>query len=357
MSIKLRAQQYLSDIQRLTVEPFKIMEVCGSHTVSIARSGVRELLPENIKLVSGPGCPVCVTDNSDIDRFLDLAAEPGVIITTFGDMVRVPGSKTTLQAARAGGADVRVVYSTLDALEIARQNPAKQVVFLGVGFETTIPTVAVSVEIAEREGLENYSVFSMHKLVPPVLELLVTDPELGLDGFLNPGHVCSVLGTGPFEFMAAQYGKPSAVAGFEALDILESIWMLLKQRKESRCEVEIQYSRVVKREGNPRAMAYMHKYFRPADALWRGIGLVPRSGLKLKPEYVKYDAEARFNLRQPRESKTPGCMCGDILKGRMLPHDCALFGGACTPLNPVGPCMVSSEGSCAAYYHYAQRSV
>ncbi len=355
MSIKLRTQELLADIKHMAGEPFKIMEVCGSHTVAIAKSGIRELLPENIKLVSGPGCPVCVTDNSDIDRFLELAKEPGVIITTFGDMIRVPGSKSSLQEVRAGGADIRVVYSTLDALEIARQNLDKQVVFLGVGFETTIPTIAVSIEIAHKEGLSNYSVLSMHKLVPPALELLINDPELRLDAFINPGHVCSVLGTEPFEFMAQRYRKPSVVGGFEPLDILESIWMLLKQRAENRSEVEIQYFRVVKREGNPKAVEYMNKYFEVADAIWRGMGTLPRSGLKIRPEYAKYAAEVKFNMPEPVESKMQGCMCGDILKGRVLPYDCPLFGRGCTPLKPVGPCMVSSEGSCAAYYRYSRR--
>lgn len=355
MSNKQLAQQLLTEIKRLADKPFKMMEVCGSHTVAIAKSGIRELLPETVKLVSGPGCPVCVTDNADIDRFLLLAEQPGVIITTFGDMIRVPGSKTSLQTIRANGADVRVVYSTLDALEIARQNPTKKVVFLGVGFETTIPTVAVSVEIAQREGLKNYSVLSMHKIVPPILELLVTDPELGLDGFINPGHVCSVLGTEPFEFIATHYKKPSVVAGFEALDILQSILMMLKQRAENRAEVEIQYSRVVKREGNPKAREYMEKYFTVADVLWRGIGLVPKSGLKFKTEYAQFDAEQVFDLPEVVAHDIPGCRCGDILKGRLLPHDCPLFAKGCTPLKPVGPCMVSSEGSCAAFYRYARR--
>ncbi|HWJ02305.1 MAG TPA: hydrogenase formation protein HypD [Verrucomicrobiae bacterium] len=355
MNTKLRAQQLLAEIRDMATEPFKIMEVCGSHTVAIAKSGVRELLPVNVQLVSGPGCPVCVTDNSDIDRFLELAQRPGVIITTFGDMLRVPGSKTTLQAVRAEGADIRIIYSTLDALEIARQNPTKEVVFLGVGFETTIPTVAVSIELALKEGLKNYSVMSMHKLVPPALELLATDPELGLDAFINPGHVCSVLGTQPFEFMAEKYHKPSVVGGFEPLDILEAIWMLLKQRTEKRAEVEIQYFRVVKKEGNPRAVEYMNRYFTAADVFWRGMGLLPQSGLKIRAEYAEHDAEVKFGMPEPVESKIPGCMCGDILKGRVLPFNCPLFGKGCTPLKPIGPCMVSSEGSCAAYYRYSQR--
>ncbi len=355
MSIKHQAEALLAGIRAMSGESFKIMEVCGSHTVAIAKSGVRELLPATVHLVSGPGCPVCVTDNSDIDRFLSLAQVPGVIIATFGDMIRVPGSKTSLQAVRAEGADIRVVYSTLDALEISRQNPDKEVVFLGVGFETTIPTVAVSVEIAERENLHNYSVLSMHKLVPPVLELLVTDPELGLDGFINPGHVCSVLGTAPFEFMAGQYGMPSVVAGFEALDILEAIWLLLRQRQEKRSKVEIQYSRVVKPEGSLKAVEYINKYFDPTDAVWRGIGLVPQSGLRLKAEYSLFDAARKFDLPKPKAVNTPGCLCGEILKGRRHPFDCRLFGKTCNPLHPVGPCMVSSEGSCAAYYRYSQR--
>nr|WP_148271421.1 hydrogenase formation protein HypD [Desulfosporosinus acidiphilus] len=351
-----KAEEYLAEIQALAVKPFTIMEVCGTHTVAIAKNALRELLPPTVRLISGPGCPVCVTDSSDIDRYLHLAAQPNVITTTFGDMIRVPGSDKNLQALKAEGADVRVVYSTQDALEIAKKNPEKDVVFLGVGFETTTPTVAVSLDIAKREGINNYSVLSMHKVVPPVLRLLAEDKELEVDAFLDPGHVCAIIGTKPIEFMAEEFGKPGVVTGFEALDILEAVVMLLRQRQQGRSEIEIQYRRVAKVEGNPHAQMIVQKVFEPVDASWRGMGLIPKSGLGIREEYASWDAARKFSLPVFHSPETPGCQCGEVLKGRIYPTQCALFGKRCTPLKPVGPCMVSSEGSCAAYYRYFQRS-
>ncbi|WP_407307896.1 hydrogenase formation protein HypD [Desulfosporosinus sp. SB140] len=351
-----KAEDYLSEIQSLAVKPFTIMEVCGTHTVAIAKNALRELLPPSVRLISGPGCPVCVTDSSDIDRYLFLAAQPNVITTTFGDMIRVPGSEKNLQALRAEGADIRVVYSTQDALEIARKNPEKDVVFLGVGFETTAPTVAVSLEIAKREGLNNYSVLSMHKIVPPVLRLLAEDPELDVDAFLDPGHVCAIIGIKPIEFMAKEFGKPGVVTGFEALDILEGIVMLLRQRAEGRSDIEIQYHRVAKANGNPHAKMAVERVFRPVDASWRGMGLIPASGLGIREEFSAWDAERKFSLPAFHSPDIPGCQCGEVLKGRINPRKCPLYGKRCTPLKPIGPCMVSSEGSCAAYYRYSQRS-
>ncbi|WP_040411507.1 hydrogenase formation protein HypD [Desulfosporosinus sp. OT] len=351
-----KAADYLAEIQALAQSTFTIMEVCGTHTVAIAKNALRELLPETVRLISGPGCPVCVTDSSDIDRYLYLAAQPNVITATFGDMIRVPGTEKNLQVLRAEGADVRIVYSTQDALELARKNRDKEVVFLGIGFETTVPTVAVSLETAKHEGIENYSVLSMHKVVPPVLRLLAEDAELVVDAFLDPGHVCSIIGIEPIGFMAKDYGKPGVVTGFEALDILEAIVMLLRQREEGRSEIEIQYKRVAKPEGNPRARMFIEQVFEPVEASWRGIGLIPQSGLGIREEYSLWDAAKKFSLPIFHSEETPGCRCGDVLKGRIYPTQCSLFARFCTPMKPVGPCMVSSEGSCAAYYRYAQRS-
>lgn len=352
-----KAGDYLSEIQTLAQSPFTIMEVCGTHTVAIAKNAIRELLPETVRLISGPGCPVCVTDSSEIDRYLYLAAQPKVITATFGDMIRVPGTEKNLQVLRAEGADVRIVYSTQDALELAHKNPSQEVVFLGIGFETTTPTVAISLETAKREKIANYSVLSMHKVVPPVLKLLAEDPELVVDAFLDPGHVCAIIGIEPIEFMAKEYGLPGVVTGFEALDILEAIVMLMRQRAEGRSEIEIQYQRVAKAEGNPHAQRIVQQVFEPVDASWRGIGLIPLSGLGIREEYSAWDAVRKFDLPVFHSPETPGCRCGDVLKGRIYPTQCPLFGKHCTPMKPVGPCMVSSEGSCAAYHRYSQRSV
>lgn len=357
LNAKEVAESYLREIRELADAPYTVMEVCGTHTVAIAKNALRDLLPKHIRLVSGPGCPVCVTDSSDIDRFLYLAAQPNVIIATFGDMIRVPGSKKSLQMLRGEGADIRIVYSTLDALEIARKDPEKEVVFLGVGFETTVPTVAVSIEHAKKEGLKNYSVLSMHKLVPPVLRALAEDAETEVDGFLDPGHACTIIGTKTIEFMAKDYGKPGVVTGFEALDILEGLAMLLRQRAQGRSEIEIQYKKIVKPEGNPVAQALIDKMFEPVDASFRGLGIIPQGGLGIRKEYEEWDASKKFDLPEFETIEIPGCSCGKVLKGQIAPPECPLFARKCTPLSPVGPCMVSSEGSCAAYYRYAQRSV
>ncbi|WP_425800661.1 hydrogenase formation protein HypD [Desulfitobacterium sp. Sab5] len=355
--LAVKADGYLAEIQTLAGNPFTIMEICGTHTVAIAKNALRELLPDTVRLISGPGCPVCVTDNSDIDRFLYLAAQPNVITATFGDMIRVPGTEKNLQTLRAEGADVRVVYSTQEALKLARENPNKEVVFLGIGFETTVPTVAVSLETAKREEIKNYSVLSLHKVVPPVLKLLAEDEKLVVDAFLDPGHVCAIIGIEPIRFMAEDYGKPGVVTGFEALDILEAVAMLLRQRAEGRSEIEIQYKRVVKAEGNLHAQEIIKKVFEPVDASWRGIGLIPSSGLGIREEFAAWDAARKFSLPIFHSKETPGCRCGEVLKGLIYPTQCPLFARHCTPLKPVGPCMVSAEGSCAAYYRYAQGSV
>jgi len=355
--LRVLADNYLSEIQTLAQSPFTIMEVCGTHTVAIAKNAIRELLPTSIRLISGPGCPVCVTDSSDIDRYLYLAAQPNVITATFGDMIRVPGTEKNLQVLRSEGADIRIVYSTQDALELARKNPDKEVAFLGIGFETTTPTVALSLVTAKLEGLQNYSVLSMHKVVPPVLRLLAEDEELVVDAFLDPGHVCSIIGIEPIEFMAKDYGLPGVVTGFSALDILEAIVMLLRQRTEGRSEIEIQYKRVVKAEGNPHAKMVVERVFEPVDASWRGIGLIRQSGLGIRGEYSAWDAALKFALPVFHSPETPGCRCGEVLKGLIYPTQCPMFGKRCTPMKPVGPCMVSSEGSCAAYHRYVLRGV
>jgi hydrogenase expression/formation protein HypD len=328
------------------------MEFCGGHTFAILRNGIRQLLPPQVELASGPGCPVCVTDNADLDRAIALASVPGLILATFGDMIRVPGSEISLQDARARGADIRVVYSPLDALDLARNNPQKKVVFLGVGFETTAPGVAASVLQAEQENLSNYFVFSLLKLCPPVIKALLDSGDFNLQGMICPGHVSAVIGSDPWHFIARQYGIPCVVAGFEALDILQCIEMLTRQLSAGVSKVEIAYLRSVTPEGNPVAMETMYRVFEPAAANWRGMGEVSASGLKLKPEYRRFDAEHNFEFTPVETRHHKGCICGEILKGKLTPRECRLFGNKCTPYYPVGPCMVSSEGACAAYYIY-----
>ncbi len=356
-SKKEYARYLLDRLQQEADRPLTAMEVCGTHTVAIARSGLRALLPQHIRLISGPGCPVCVTDDADLDYAIALAREKGVILATFGDMMRVPGTSSSLQQEKSRGADVRVVYSPTDALTLAAENPDAQVVFLAVGFETTVPTIAVALEQAIQQGVKNFSLFSLHKLVPPVMEALLEDPEVKIDAFLNPGHVCTILGSEPFQFVAEKYGKPCVVAGFEAVDILEALLLIVRQYREERPAVEIQYKRAVRPEGNHVARAYIDKYFIPASARWRGIGEVPGSGLVLREEFAQWDAARRFSLTVAPGKRVRKCACGEVLKGLKLPHECPLFGKACTPMKPVGPCMVSTEGSCAAYYRYGEQKV
>ncbi|MFZ7103628.1 MAG: hydrogenase formation protein HypD [Peptococcaceae bacterium] len=332
----------------------RLMEVCGTHTVAIARAGLKQLLPPNIELISGPGCPVCVTDQQDIEKILLLAQNPAVIITTFGDMLRVPGSTGSLQEMQAQGADIRMIYSPLDAVNIARNNPDKEIVFIGVGFETTAPTVALAVEEAVGSKLANFSVVCLHKLVIPALQSLLLDQETKVDGFLLPGHVSSIIGTVPYEFIPREYQKGCVVAGFEPGDILESIYLLTRQLKKQEYKVDNQYRRGVKAAGNMIARELINKYFTPAQALWRGLGLIAASGLELRPEFQGLDALKRFELEDVAVKVAPsGCICGQILKGKQYPQDCGLFKNICTPGSPVGPCMVSSEGACAASFYYS----
>jgi len=335
--------------------PPVFMEVCGTHTVAISKAGLRSLLDGKLELRSGPGCPVCVTDYGDIDTMVAFGRLPGVTVGTFGDMVRVPGSTTSLEEEKARGADVRVFYSPADAVQWAEANPGRQMVFLGVGFETTAPAIALSVAQAQAQGVKNYSVFSANKVVPPALHALLADPELRLDGFILPGHVSAIIGRRAYDFIADQYGLPSVISGFETLDILDALYHLLQQVLAGEARVVNGYTRVVREEGNPRAQALLKQFFDPTDVSWRGFGVIPDSGLQWKPEYRAFDAAARFapEVAEPRIPQ--GCRCGDLLKGKLTPRECKLFATACTPTHPVGPCMVSSEGACAAFYQYERR--
>lgn len=332
--------------------PVTLMEVCGTHTVAIARNGIRSLMPEQVRLASGPGCPVCVTSNQDIDCVIGLARIPGVILTTFGDMTRVPGSSSSLLKEQASGADVRIVYSPLDALKIAQENPDREVVFVGVGFETTTPLVAMAVKRAQEAALSNFSVYAAHKNMPGALETIVNDPELSVDALILPGHVSTIIGAGPYQFLAERYAIPGVITGFEPNDVLQGIAMLMRQLHEGRAAIEIAYARGVMPEGNPVALAAIDEVFETCDATWRGIGIIPESGYKLREKYAAFDAVRKLNPAIEETIEHAGCRCGDILRGVMRPNECPLFRRVCTPENPVGPCMVSSEGSCAAYFRY-----
>jgi hydrogenase expression/formation protein HypD len=348
------AKKLLERIHQHSHKPIRLMEFCGGHTVAIFKSGLRQLLPPNIEMLSGPGCPVCVTSTGDLDKAITLGHLPGVIITSFGDMVRVPGSRSSLQKAKAEGADVRVIYSAQDALTIARDNPQKNVVFIGIGFETTAPTIAASILQAERENLKNYSVLSLHKATPPVMRAIMQLGEVKLNGIICPGHVSAVIGSRPYEFLAKDYQIACAVAGFEPVDILLAVEMLVEQIESGTPKVEIAYRRGVKEDGNPAALKLMDAVFEPGDADWRGIGVVPASGLVIKPQYENYDASRHFDIKVTPFKEPKGCICGAVLRGVNTPNDCKLFRKTCTPENPVGPCMVSSEGSCATYYEYGE---
>ncbi|MDO8886330.1 hydrogenase formation protein HypD [Candidatus Oleimmundimicrobium sp.] len=348
------AKKLIEDIKKISKKPVKFMEVCGTHTVSISKNGIRQVLPENISLLSGPGCPVCVTANGDIDKAIAIAEAPGVIFTTFGDMMKVPGSYSSLSEKSADGADIRVVYSTLDALKIAKNNPDKKVVFFAVGFETTAPTIALSILEAERQGIKNYFIYSVHKMVPPAMAALLNLGEVKLDGFICPGHVSAIIGSKPYEFIARDHKISCVIAGFEPIDILQSISMLVKQVENGEAKVEIGYKRGVSSLGNTKAQEVMKKVFEACDAEWRGIGVIPESGLSLRTNFEGFDASKIFDVDVPPTKEHLGCSCGEILRGVKLPYDCKLFGKACTPENPIGPCMVSTEGSCAAYYRYGE---
>jgi hydrogenase expression/formation protein HypD len=340
------------------VEPgrhYKLMEVCGGHTHSIYKFGIDDLLPENVELVHGPGCPVCVIPMGRVDDGIALAHQPGVIFTCFGDMLRIPGSDGSLLDAKAQGADIRMVYSPLDALRIAKQNPDRQVVFFAIGFETTAPSTALTLKRARAEGVTNFSCMCNHVTIVPPLRALLDSPDLRLDGFIGPGHVSTVVGARPFEFIPADYEKPIVVAGFEPLDVLQAVEMILQQIAAGRCEVENQYTRVVPYEGNLAALAVMSEVFelRPHFE-WRGLGFISQSGLRISDEYADFDAERRWSVPGVRVADPKACQCGEVLKGVIKPFECKVFGTACTPERPIGTCMVSSEGACAAYYNYGR---
>jgi len=339
-------------IKSISTKDVRLMEVCGTHTVSIFRSGIRSVLPQTISLLSGPGCPVCVTDQGEIDAFIELARIDDVIIATFGDLMRVPGTRSSLQKESAGGRDIRVVYSTFDALEIARKNPAQKVVFLGVGFETTAPTIAAAILSAAQTGVSNFSVISAHKLVPPALEALMAAEQINIDGFILPGHVSVIIGLNAYRSFFDRHRVPCVVAGFEPTDILQAITLLVEMLEAGRPALDNAYPRAVTPEGNIKAQQILDEIFEPADACWRGIGVIPQSGLKIREQYAAHDAQKLFDVQIP-DARTPkGCACGEILIGTKTPPECALYKKVCTPMDPVGPCMVSTEGTCAAYYRY-----
>ena len=333
----------------------RIMEVCGSHTMAIARFGLRDLLPPNVTLVSGPGCPVCVTPPGYLDAAIELARR-GVVIATFGDMLHVPGSSSSLAACRAQGGAVEVCYSPRAALARAQAEPGREVVFLAIGFETTIAPVASLVGLASQAGVRNLSLLTAFKLVPPALAAVLADPEVRVDAFLCPAHVSAIIGLRPYEPFARRHGRPCVVAGFEPLDILFGLCGILAQRVEGRSEVENQYARVVRPDGNPAARAVMERLLEPADVVWRGLGLLPASGLTLRGACRGFDAAARFGIEVGPGVEAPGCLCGDVIKGKVAPPSCPLFGRRCTPDTPVGPCMVSAEGTCAAHHKYARQA-
>ncbi len=334
-------------------KPLQVMEVCGGHTHSIFRYGLEAMLPEKIELVHGPGCPVCVLPMGRVDDCVALAERPEVIFTTFGDAMRVPGSKKSLLQAKAEGADVRMVYSPLDALALARDNPEREVVFFALGFETTMPSTALTVLQAEAEGIENFSLFCNHITIIPTIKAILDSPDLRIDGFLGPGHVSMVIGNQPYDFIARHYRRPVVIAGFEPLDILHALWMLLKQFAEGRCAVENQYDRIVPSDGNRQALEAVASVFELREFFeWRGLGSIDHSGMRIREAYARFDAERRFPLPQVKIADPKSCQCGEVLKGVIKPWQCKVFGKACTPETPMGALMVSSEGACAAYYQY-----
>ncbi len=333
--------------------PIAIMEVCGGHTHSIFRYGLEGMLPKEIELVHGPGCPVCVLPMGRVDDCVAVAKRPEVIFTTFGDAMRVPGSKGSLLQAKADGADVRMVYSPMDALALAKKHPDREVVFFGIGFETTIPSTALTVLQAKADGVKNFSMFCNHITIVPTIKAILDSPDLQLDGFLGPGHVSMVIGTGPYEFVANYYKRPMVVAGFEPLDVLQSIWMVLKQIKEGRAEIENQYARIVPEGGNTPALAAVAEVYELREFFeWRGLGSIDHSGVKLREAYAEFDAERKFTMPNIKIADPKSCQCGEVLKGVIKPWQCKVFGSACTPESPLGALMVSSEGACAAYYQY-----
>ncbi|MEO0701005.1 MAG: hydrogenase formation protein HypD [Pseudomonadota bacterium] len=347
----------VDDIGATKDKPIHIMEICGGHTHAIFRYGLDKLTPEGIEFIHGPGCPVCVLPRARVDECIEIAEKPEVIFCTFGDAMRVPGTEKSLMQAKADGADIRMVYSPLDALELARRNPDREVVFFGLGFETTTPSTALSIQQADREGLTNFSVFCNHITVPPPIKALLDDPHMILDGFVGPGHVSMVIGTHPYDFIAEDYIRPIVVAGFEPLDLLQSVLMVLEQIRDGRAEVENQYARVVPEHGNPVSIAACEDVYEARPTFeWRGLGEIDASGLRIRARYAGFDAEEKFGIGYATERRVvdepEGCACGQVMTGRIKPVQCPQFGLGCTPEMPLGALMVSSEGACAAYYQY-----
>jgi len=342
-------------IERAKQRPLQIMEVCGGHTHTIFRYGIQQLLPDAVEFVHGPGCPVCVLPMGRVDDCVALAERADVIFTTFGDAMRVPGSKKSLLKAKADGADVRMVYSPLDALKIAQLNPEREVIFFGLGFETTMPSTAMTVLQAHARKIKNFSLFCNHITIIPTIKAILDSPDLHLDGFLGPGHVSMVIGTRPYEFIARHYRKPITVAGFEPLDVMQSLWMVLRQIADGRCEVENQYGRVVPEDGNAQALAAVVRVFETREFFeWRGLGSIDHSGVRVREAFAEFDAERKFAVPNLKIADPKACQCGEVLKGVIKPHQCKVFGTACTPESPLGSLMVSSEGACAAYYNYGR---
>ncbi len=348
---KEKVKLLIEEIKKVSKHPVTLMEVCGGHTMSIQKFGIPSLLPQTVNLISGPGCPVCVSDRKYIDQAIAYLRLPGTIITTYGDLIRVPGSSSSLDKEKSQGRDVRVVYSVLDALDIAEKNPDKNVIFLGIGFETTTPGSAVGILNAKKLGLKNFYLYSAHKVMPPAMEALI-DEDVKIDGYIGPGHVSVITGTGIYQFIPEKYGLGVVVSGFEPTDILQTILMLVKQFEEKRPAVEIQYTRAVKPKGNLQAQKMIDEVFEPRDDWWRGLGVLKKSGLKVREKYSDFDAEVCFEVEVEPTRHDKACICGEVLKGIAKPFECKLFGKACTPFDPVGPCMVSSEGACHAYYRY-----
>ncbi len=340
-------------IPQIAIRPLQLMEFCGGHTHTIFRYGIEPMLPDWIELIHGPGCPVCVLPMGRVDDCVALAERPDVIFTTFGDAMRVPGSKKSLLQAKAEGADIRMVYSPLDSLELARKNPDRQVIFFALGFETTMPSTALTVLQAKNEGLDNFSLFCNHITTVPTIKAILDSPDMKIDGFLAPGHVSMVVGEQPFHFVSDAYDKPIVITGFEPLDILQSIWMVLKQIAENRCEVENQYARIVPPAGNEPGLKAIEKVFEIREFFeWRGLGSIDHSGVKMRNEFARFDAEQKFSIPNLKIADPKSCQCGEVLKGVIRPWECKVFGGSCTPETPMGALMVSTEGACAAYYNF-----
>lgn len=346
-------ERYAAEIRHITTRPWKIMEVCGGQTHSLVKNGLLQLLPPEVSMVHGPGCPVCVTPLHLIDKAVWLAKQPGVILCSFGDMIRVPGSECSLLEAKARGADVRIIYSPLEAVKVAQENPGKQVVFFAVGFETTAPANAMSVLHAQKLGVKNYAILTSHVLVPPAIKAVMNDPETAIHGFLAAGHVCTVMGFSEYFPLAEKYRVPIVITGFEPVDLMQGILMTVRQLENGEHRVENQYSRVVRPEGNPAARKIIEQVFDTSDREWRGIGTIPESGWELRDEFSEFDANKKFNVPQEKAPESSECIAGLVLKGIKKPFECPQFGKKCTPSNPLGAPMVSSEGACAAYYHFS----